>query len=287
MQQLLPVHRFAKDPAAYCVLMCPWWHRTVQLQLSQNVRAIADPVWAAFVAGIGKGLSAVFPTECVVADVAELIAALWHDGDFLTARAVSVLTMTRADAADINFRIAAVCPGVADFALSIDNALDCESSEYPLEYVHSISLSGIPDHIVLLKKGAPYIIMHNTSPSLCNGTRVIFHRRVGKCLEVEIISGALKGEFHYVPRLVLTFTNPSMPFTLRRVQFPLMPGWAMTVHKSQGQTLDRVGIYFPRPTWAHGLLYVAVSRVRCTKDCLFVGAIGATVANYCSKHVLQ
>jgi hypothetical protein len=43
MQQLLPVHRFAKDPAAYCIKMCPWWHQTVTLPLSQNVRAISDP----------------------------------------------------------------------------------------------------------------------------------------------------------------------------------------------------------------------------------------------------
>jgi hypothetical protein len=286
MQQLLPVHRFAKDPAVYCVKMCSWWLDVVPQQLVHNERARADPGWAAFVASVGAGQTAVFPVACVVPDVQALIAAVWPDGNYLAPGLRSILTMTRSDAAEINHRIAALCPGVADCALSIDAALDCETSLYPIEFVNSITLSGVPDHVVPLKKGAPYLITQNTSPILCNGTRVVFHRRVGRCLEVQIAAGAHIGEFHYIPRMVLTVVSPTIPFTLRRVQFPLMPCWAMTVHKSQGQTLDKVGIFFARPTWAHGLLYVAVSRVRRTNDCFWVGDQGGTVFNFSSKHLL-
>lgn len=60
----------------------------------------------------------------------------------------------------------------------------------------------------------------------------------------------------------------------------------MTVHKAQGQTLDRVGIYFPRKTWAHGILYVAVSRVRRQHDCFWVGAPEKIVTNECSKYIV-
>ena len=35
----------------------------------------------------------------------------------------------------------------------------------------------------------------------------------------------------------------------------------MTVNRSQSQTLDRVGLYLPNPVFAHGHLYVAMSRV--------------------------
>jgi ATP-dependent DNA helicase PIF1 len=111
--------------------------------------------------------------------------------------------------------------------LAGDAVQDCETALYPLEFVNSCSLSGIPDHIITLKKGAPYIIMHNTSSVLCNGTRVIYHRRVGKCLEVEICSGERKGEYHYLPRLVLTAKTVSLPFSLRRVQYPIQPCFAM------------------------------------------------------------
>lgn len=216
MQQLLPVHRFARDPAAYCVKTCDWFSDAVALKLSQNVRAASDPAWAAFVALIGQGSDVVFPASCCVADVQSLIAAVWPTGDFLTQGAASILTMTRADSATINTTIFALCPGATDQAFSHDEALDCDNKQYPLEFVHTISMSGVPDHVLLLKKGAAYMIMHNTSPALCNGTRVTYLRRVGKCLEVRICTGALRGEIHYVPRLNMHLKSASLPFTLRR-----------------------------------------------------------------------
>ena len=36
----------------------------------------------------------------------------------------------------------------------------------------------------------------------------------------------------------------------------------MTINKSQGQTLSRVGLYLPRPLFRHGQLYVVISRVK-------------------------
>jgi ATP-dependent DNA helicase PIF1 len=35
----------------------------------------------------------------------------------------------------------------------------------------------------------------------------------------------------------------------------------MTINKSQGQTLQNVGLYLPRPVFTHGQLYVAISYV--------------------------
>ena len=43
-------------------------------------------------------------------------------------------------------------------------------------------------------------------------------------------------------------------------QYPIMLAWAVTIHKSQGKTFDRVVIDIGDGTFAHGQLYVALSR---------------------------
>jgi ATP-dependent DNA helicase PIF1 len=43
-------------------------------------------------------------------------------------------------------------------------------------------------------------------------------------------------------------------------QYPLMLAWAVTIHKAQGKTFDRVIIDTGRGTFTHGQIYVALSR---------------------------
>jgi len=49
-------------------------------------------------------------------------------------------------------------------------------------------------------------------------------------------------------------------------QFPLMLGYAMTIHKSQGKTLNKVVLDISRGAFAHGQTYVALSRTRHAND---------------------
>lgn len=55
-----------------------------------------------------------------------------------------------------------------------------------------------------------------------------------------------------------------------RQQMPLRLAWAITIHKSQGQTLDKAVIDIGEKEFACGLTYVALSRMKRIDDCLIV-----------------
>src|ERR1044072_7861062 len=54
-----------------------------------------------------------------------------------------------------------------------------------------------------------------------------------------------------------------------RLQVPLCLAWAITVHKSQGLTLEKTKIDIGKREFASGLSFVAVSRVRSLRDIMF------------------
>ncbi|MDI6800765.1 MAG: AAA family ATPase [Thermodesulfovibrionales bacterium] len=63
-------------------------------------------------------------------------------------------------------------------------------------------------------------------------------------------------EFHYDKKSGAVISDVVGTFT----QYPLKLAWAVTIHKGQGMTFERVIIDIGRGTFSHGQLYVALSR---------------------------
>ncbi|CAH9081769.1 unnamed protein product [Cuscuta epithymum] len=108
------------------------------------------------------------------------------------------------------------------------------------------------------------------SSGLCNGTRLIVTKLGTHILEAQMMSVINAGKKFLIPKLSLTPSDLKLAFTFQRRQFPLILNYAMTINKSQGQSLERVGVFLRRPIFTHGQLYVAISRVTSPSGLKFV-----------------
>lgn len=161
--------------------------------------------------------------------------------DFFTHRAI--LT-TRNDTASIINNIIFQTFRYEEPAQSFELVDSCDSiydPHHPVtdEFLKSLLPHGFPQSVMKLKIGVPIMLLRNinTSKGLCNGTRLIVTRLHRNCIRTRIIGGSFNNRDYVIFRIKMSTKEGEFPWTLTRKQFPIHLCFAITINKSQGQSL--------------------------------------------------
>ena len=95
-------------------------------------------------------------------------------------------------------------PGDSKVYTSADRAIcddQTEADNYPMEFINSLTPSGMPPISLCLKTGAIVILLRNLDirKGLCNGTRLVIRNLHERVIDANILTGANEGDLVLIP----------------------------------------------------------------------------------------
>ena len=222
-----------------CIQMSPLFSMMIEHKLTKNMRTDSDEVqFSDYLLKIGNGKEKVFtdigdstikiPGEYLVDSLEGIIDSTFPELELGCEKIIDgcIYTPLNKDVRIINDICIEKFPGDSKTYLSADSILEDDHKEaVPVEYLNTMTPSGISDHELSLKVGAPVMLLRNLQAgpkiSLRNGTRMIVIQMMERALEVEVAVGMNKGLRLFLPRVPQYDKSGDYPFTLVRRQFPL------------------------------------------------------------------
>jgi hypothetical protein len=288
-KQLLPV-----GPRKYVATIkdCEWWHQCRVLQFTKNFRAVINPDYCNFLEDVGHGRLAFItvPPESLALNEQDIINRVYGDISTVTLSNNLIMAFTLETCKLINnMCMSALTTHIFD-AAAVDDAKDNNDPDcFTSEYIASLPLHGVPPPLLPIIVGARYMIIVNydATAGICNGIFGELLSATRNVVQLKLLSGMQKGKIVVLPRcsIHVSCENSGLPFAFTRVQFPLIPGYCVSVHKSQGQSLDVVGLIADQDSFAHGQVYTALSRTSGWAK-IYVLMKDRFLMNLVHKHVL-
>jgi ATP-dependent DNA helicase PIF1 len=152
-------------------------------------------------------------------------------------------------------------PGDEFESVSIDFCMnDDDNRFYDSDTLNQQEVSGLPPHRLRLKKNACVILIRSLMPKkgFCNGKRCLVKGISNNLLILTPLDS--NGPDILVPRLPMECTDSKLGIPFIRRQYPILLAYYLTINRSQGQTLDVVGVELPTSVFMHGQIYVSYGR---------------------------
>ncbi|CAN0525387.1 unnamed protein product, partial [Laminaria digitata] len=174
-----------------------------------------------------------------------------------------ILAPTNDNIDEINDFILDNLPGDSHHLLSSDKIVTDDEvmpDVVAVEFLNTVQVLGTPPHDLHLKLGALIFFIRNINFDCgpVNGRRGVVRGITPYVIDIEVICEGFP--IVKIPRICFEVQVGSRGITFHRFQFPVRLCYAVTINKSQGQTLQKVGLDMRNNVFCHGQLYVALSR---------------------------